>query len=253
MNELITQNKNLTMDSLEIAKLTNKQHRNVTSDIVNMLNELNYDCWNFSSDYKAWNWQTYKKYILPKKLTLNLVSWYSAKLREIIIDRLEELENKSNWLPQNYWESLRMLAATWEQNEVLVQEKKILQLTVEEQAPKVAFADAIWDAKDWVSVWEFCKELSWSWIDIWQNRLFQWFRDNKILMKRDSQHTPYETHKKYFNVIVRKQDSYKWDRIFLTCKINGAGQRYFFNRLNKELWLNLKDNVVTSTSWGIWE
>ena len=81
-----------TMSSLEIAKLCNKEHRNVMADIRNMLKDLNLSTAEFSAVYKAENGQEYECFNLPKRETLILVSGYNVELRAKIIDRWQELE-----------------------------------------------------------------------------------------------------------------------------------------------------------------
>lgn len=82
----------LTMSSLEIAKLTGKDHKHVLADIRTMLEGLEIDTAEFSAMYKADNKQMYEKFDLPKRECFILVSGYNLKLRAAIIDRWQELE-----------------------------------------------------------------------------------------------------------------------------------------------------------------
>lgn len=82
------------MSSREIAKLTNKEHRNVMSDIRSMLESLNIQSADFLADYKDSKGRTYPLFNLPKRETLILVSGYNIQLRAKIIDRWSELEQK---------------------------------------------------------------------------------------------------------------------------------------------------------------
>lgn len=85
---------NQTMSSREIAKLCNKEHRNVMSDIRSMLESLNIQSADFLADYKDSKGRTYPCFNLPKRETLILVSGYNVALRAKIIDRWAELEQK---------------------------------------------------------------------------------------------------------------------------------------------------------------
>ena len=58
-----------TMSSLEIAKLCNKEHRNVMADIRNMLKDLNLSTAEFSAVYKAENGQEMRKSWIQAKST----------------------------------------------------------------------------------------------------------------------------------------------------------------------------------------
>ena len=82
----------LTMSSREIAKLTNKEHRNVLADIRNMLDALKIQSADFSADYKDSRGRTYQEYLLPKKYIECLLTGYSIPLRMKVIDRMHELE-----------------------------------------------------------------------------------------------------------------------------------------------------------------
>lgn len=93
-NSISIISKNQTMSSLEIAKLTDKEHRNVMSDIRLMLDSLNIQSADFLADYKDSKGRTYPCFNLPKRETLILVSGYNVLLRAKIIDRWEYLEQK---------------------------------------------------------------------------------------------------------------------------------------------------------------
>lgn len=82
------------MTSLEIAEVTEREHKNVLRDIRNLLeqgvNQLNFEL----IEYKDAKGETRPMYHLTPKGCLILASGYNAVLREKIIDRLFELETK---------------------------------------------------------------------------------------------------------------------------------------------------------------
>ena len=84
----------LTMSSLEIAELTDKEHRNVMRDIRKMLDEMGEGgVLKFEHTHQnPQNGQTYPIFRLPKRECLILVSGYDVPLRAKIIDRWVELE-----------------------------------------------------------------------------------------------------------------------------------------------------------------
>ena len=65
-----------TMSSLEIAKLCNKEHRNVMADIRNMLKDLNLSTAEFSAVYKAENGQE-----LPRMADFTLLGEAVARVQ----------------------------------------------------------------------------------------------------------------------------------------------------------------------------
>lgn len=87
---------NQSMTSLEIAKITGKQHSHVLRDIRELLKQgVSESNFGLSSHKQAQPQGGYKEvsmYLLTPKGVLILASGYNALLREKIINRLEELE-----------------------------------------------------------------------------------------------------------------------------------------------------------------
>ena len=81
-------------------------------------------------------------------------------------------------LPKDYPSALRALADTTE---------KLLAAETENEAnkPKVLFADAVSTAKTSILVGELAKLLKQNGVDIGQNRLFGWLRENGFLIRRN--------------------------------------------------------------------
>ena len=84
-----------TMSSLEIAKLTDKQHRNVLADIRKTLEEAEIDAAEFSAAQPyGKNGNTREVFNLPRLECDLVISGYSVKYRLAIIKRWHELEAK---------------------------------------------------------------------------------------------------------------------------------------------------------------
>lgn len=136
MNDLVAKKTNISMSSIDIAELTNKEHRHVLRDIRLMLTELYGESSlpSFGHTYiNPQNKQKYPCYILPKKEVMVLVSGYSIKLRMKIITRLEDLENRSH--PQLPDFSNPVIAArAWADER---EKNMLLENKVSVQAPKV--------------------------------------------------------------------------------------------------------------------
>lgn len=77
-------------------------------------------------------------------------------------------------LPQTFADALRLAA---DQQEQLERQKALIQ----EQAPKVLFADAVETSRHSCLVGELAKILKQNGVDIGQNRLFKWLRNNGYL------------------------------------------------------------------------
>ena len=90
---LATQSSEMTMSSLEIAKLTGKEHFHVLRDIRTMLEELEIEPSKFGCLVKMPSGQTSTTFNLPKHECMVLVTGYSIKLRSAVLRRWQELED----------------------------------------------------------------------------------------------------------------------------------------------------------------
>ncbi|WP_418115306.1 phage antirepressor KilAC domain-containing protein [Sorlinia euscelidii] len=112
------------MSSREIAELTQKEHRHVRRDISKMFNDLEMSETGYAQIWTdPQNGQNYEEFLLPKDLTLTLISGYNVRLRKKIIDRWIELEGAGQrsafTVPRNLSEALRLAADQAEQIEVM--------------------------------------------------------------------------------------------------------------------------------------
>ena len=130
---IIAANQNLTMSSREIAKLTEKEHKHVIRDTRNMLDSLGIEQSPYLDfDNSGANGREVSFFVLPKDLTITLVSGYNVKMRHAITKRWLELENGQRFqIPQTLGEALQLAA----------DQAKALELA----APKVAFVDNLVD------------------------------------------------------------------------------------------------------------
>ncbi len=224
MNELMTIENKETITSREVAELTGKEHRSVMRDIRVIL-EQGVGQSNFvQSSYTNSQNKKQPMYTMTKKGALILASGYDALLREKIINRLEELENKKG-LPQDYLSALKALVAS---EEALVEQQKQL----EHQRPLVEFAETVTKTANSISVGEFAKLVADEKINIGQNKLFVWFRENKYLMKNN---VPYQRYidDGYFNLVEQVYKTPYGSKTRVKTLVTGKGQVYFVEKLRK--------------------
>lgn len=219
------------MSSLEIAEITGKRHADVLRDVRNLIeqgaNERNFAL----VEYKDKKGEIRPCYKLTPKGCLILASGYDVVLREKIINRLEELEmQKKNGgfsIPQTLSEALRLAA---DQQEEIEQQK----LLINEQAPKVAFANAIEASKSSCLIGELAKILTQNGYTIGQNRLFEWLRNNGYLgTKGEYYNIPNQTYIEQGLFDLKKGVRSGNDGVMhttITTKVTGKGQRYFINK-----------------------
>ena len=114
----------------------------------------------------------------------------------------------------------------------IIQEKDRL---LAEQKPKVLFADAVSTSHTSILVGELAKLINQNGVDIGQNRLFEWLRDNGFLIKRNGSDynmpTQYSMDLGLFEIKERSIANPDGSvRITKTPKVTGKGQQYFINK-----------------------
>lgn len=113
------------------------------------------------------------------------------------------------------------------------------QKQIEQQKPKVLFADAVTASKTSILVGELAKLLKQNGVNMGQNRLFQWLRDNGYLIKRRG--TDYNMPTQYsmeLGLFEVKETSITHSdghiSVSKTPKVTGKGQLYFINKFKEE-------------------
>lgn len=114
-------------------------------------------------------------------------------------------------------------------------EKRIaLEGKVEEDRPKVIFADAVSTAKNSILIGELAKLLKQNGVDMGQNRLFKWLREHGYLIKREGLDYNMPTQRSMelglFEIketAITHADGHI--SISKTPKVTGKGQQYFVN------------------------
>lgn len=115
------------------------------------------------------------------------------------------------------------------------EEKHALEAKVEQDRPKVLFADAVNTSHTSILVGELAKLLKQNGVDIGQNRLFDWMRNNGYLISRKGTDYNMPTQKSMelslFEVKERTiAEPNGTTSIKKTPKVTGKGQQYFINK-----------------------
>lgn len=123
-------------------------------------------------------------------------------------------------------EVAKMLVAAEEEKEQLQQQIKL-------DAPKVLFANSVSGSNGSVLMAGLSKILSQNGIDMGQNKLFAWMRENGYLGTKGEYYN--EPNQRYveqglFEVVVRASTDPKQTIPFRTTKVTGKGQIYFVNK-----------------------
>ena len=172
-----------TMSSLEIAKLTGKNHNDVLRDIrgqlytgiyghqfdkANMLYPLIQGLTVVLNEYT----KRTKEILLDHEHTLTLMTGYDVKARHVINKRWLELEAQQPVfkVPTNFIEAMQLATAALIENQAL-------QLKIDTDKPKVDFAEKVLALDGSISIGDFAKV-----IGTGQNRLFKQMRNDSFLM-----------------------------------------------------------------------
>ncbi|WP_271005118.1 phage antirepressor KilAC domain-containing protein [Listeria seeligeri] len=114
------------------------------------------------------------------------------------------------------------------------QEKQEALKQIEEQKPKVIFADAVSDARGTILIRDLAKLIQQNGIDIGEKRLFEWMRQRGYLISRKGTDYNRPTQKSMglglFKIketaIIRSSGA----QTAITAKVTGKGQLYFVNK-----------------------
>ncbi|RXZ69825.1 oxidoreductase [Fusobacterium necrophorum] len=116
---------------------------------------------------------------------------------------------------------------------------KILETKIEEDKPKVLFADAVATSQSSILIGDLAKLLKQNGIDTGQKRLFNHLRENGFLMKQkgESYNMPTQKSMELGLFEIKERTGVNPDgsiRISRTPKVTGKGQQYFINLFLKE-------------------
>lgn len=129
--------------------------------------------------------------------------------------------------PQLTGEEL-MAKALIEANSVLARQSKQL----EEQKPKVLFADSVIASKGSILVRELAKLIKQNGYDIGEKKLYRWLREKGYICKNSTDPTQMAMNLGLFEIVVRTiERGDASPKVTRTTKVTGKGQVYFINKL----------------------
>ena len=226
MNEIIISSNGGRMSSLEIAELSDRNHKDVMRSIREMepawqkINGRNFTL----VEYKDAKGEMRPCYSLTKTECLYIATKFNDEARAKLVIRWEQLEKEKQTggfqIPQSYSEALKLAATQAEQ--------------IQQQAPKVLFANAVETSQKSCLIGELAKILRQNGIDIGEKRLFQWLRQNSYLCaygERYNQPTQKSMDRELFE--MKKTTITKPSGevlVSVTPKVTGKGQIYFVNK-----------------------
>lgn len=196
MNELMSIGNKGTITSLEVAELTNKDHKNILADIRDEISKLGEDRGRLifqPSEYRNVQNKKQPMYNITLDGVLQLGARYDAVIRFNLIQKVNELQNKIK-APTTMKEALLL---------ALEQQEKIeaLELKVIEDKPKVEFYNEVTGSQTTFTMDKVAKILNFK--KVGRNTLFDILRKNEILR---NDNTPYQSYvdRGWFRLIESK-------------------------------------------------
>lgn len=231
MNELLPINdKNasaLTMSSREIIKLVNSRHSDVCKSIETLISK----CVIGGDQPKPYthpqNGQIYYEYFLNKRDTYILVAQFSPEFTAAVIDRWQELENQQNptaLLPQNYLQALEQLVASEKEKQALALENKAMK-------PKADFVDLYVDIGTTKSLRETAKILNMP-----EKAMIAALERDKALYRQSGNLIPYSD-KQSRGLFTVKTGTAEHGHNFTQTRVTSKGIQWIAQRYASELML----------------
>lgn len=229
-------------DSVKVARVFEKQHKNVMKSIRNILGSaqnLANQKWFAETTYMDAQGKRQPMFLMNRDgfslLTMSLTGEKAMAFKVAYIEQfnrmeqaIKELAPAAPAIPQTFAQALRLAA---EQAETIEAQQKQL----EAQAPKVAFATAIINSPSSCGIDELAKLLKQNGIDMGEIRLFQWLRDNDYLCSvgtARNQPTQKALDMGLFELKPQTWTNPKTDEVMTTTRtmVTGKGKEYFINK-----------------------
>ena len=236
--KITTSNGELVVSSRQVAENFGKEHKHVLESIRTILAAENSAIKFFRQSTFENRGKQYPEYWMNRDGFSLLVMGFTGKeameWKIKYINAFNEMEKKLSKPQLTLTEQMAqgLLAA-----QQLLSEKnkqvEHLTATIEQQKPKVIFADAVLASKTSILIGDLAKLIRQNGVEVGQKRLFEWLRQNGWLMKSgNSKNMPTQRgmEMKLFEV---KEGSYVDSNgvnvVTKTTKVTGKGQQYFVN------------------------
>lgn len=148
--------------------------------------------------------------------------------------QLVEIQDKAQLLLAIYNGGQDGIVASKKLTEIEVKEATTpLIAKIEEDKPLVEFAEHVSSSSNSIDMGQFAKLVKDENISIGRNRLFEWMRDKKYLMKNNE---PYQSkiEQGLFEVIENPYTTPYGRKVSIKTLVTGKGQLYFVEKLRKE-------------------
>lgn len=235
MNELVVmKDQQAVTSSLQVAETFNKNHRDVMKRVRDLTAQnIAVEKMFVQSTYMNKQGHQQPMYYMNRDgFTLLVVGFTGKKAMEFKLKYIEafnqmekQIRNYGGYkIPENMSEALQLAANQAKEMEVM--------------RPKALFSDAITASKTSILVGELAKILKQNGIEIGQNRLFGWLRENGYLISRRGNDYNMPTQRSmnagWFEIKESSHTDGNGNNIISkTPKVTGKGQKFFINKFLK--------------------
>lgn len=230
-------------DSLKVAQVFGKQHKNIMQAVRNILGSAENSAhrhWFYESTYLDAQGKPRPMFIMNRDgfslLAMGLTGAKAMQFKVGFIEQFNAMERvvrqvqqapTTPAIPQSFAEALRLAASQAEQIEQ--QQKKI-----EADAPRVLFSQAVETSNESVLIGEHAKIICQNGVNTGEKRLFAWMRENGYLCQhgeRYNQPTQKAMELGLFEIKKTTIQKPNGDTLISnTTKVTGKGQVYFVNK-----------------------
>jgi anti-repressor protein len=182
-------------DSLKVARVFGKQHKNVMQQVRNLLGSAENSAhknWFYKSTYLDAQGKQQPLFVMNRDgfslLAMSLTGEKALQFKVAFIDLFDKMEKAiagvqttTPAIPKTFAEALRLAASQQEQIEEQQRLIEAKEKQIEESAPRVLFSQAVESAESSILIGELAKILCQNGIAIGEKRLFQWMRENEYL------------------------------------------------------------------------
>lgn len=227
-------------DSVKVAKVFEKQHKNILKSIRNLLAQnLAASKWFHETTYTDTRGLVQPMFLMNRDgfslLAMGLTGAKAMQFKVGFIEQFNAMERvvrqvvqqTTPAIPQTFAEALRLAATQAEQIEQ--QQKKI-----QADAPRVLFSQAVETSQDSILIGELAKIICQNGVATGEKRLFVWLRENGYLCRfgeRYNQPTQKALEMGLFEIKKTTIQLPSGETIVsVTTKVTGKGQVYFVNK-----------------------
>lgn len=228
-------------DSIKVAGVFGKQHKNIIQAIRNLLGSAENSAharWFYESTYLDAQGKKRPMFIMNRDgfslLAMGLNGAKALQFKVAFIDQFNKMEEvvkqvvqqAQPTLPTTFAEALRLAA---EQAEKIEEQQR----QIEAERPRVLFSQAVETSQDSILIGELAKLICQNGVDIGEKRLFAWLRSSGYLCQqgeRYNQPTQKALEKGLFELRKVTINVGDHTKVRTTTKVTGKGQVYFVNK-----------------------